>query len=105
VQRAQQAAQEAGAVATVSEAACEPDRALAAHIVKACAAVEPRLGDAPVLAHRVGLRPVRPYVRLESEPLPGGRHVVHNYGHGGSGVTLSWGCALAVRDEVAALLG
>jgi D-amino-acid oxidase len=27
--------------------------------------------------------------------------VVHCYGHGGAGVTLSWGCA----DDVAALVG
>jgi D-amino-acid oxidase len=83
----------------------EADPALAAHIIRTCVAVEPRLADAAVLAHRVGLRPVRQNVRLAAEPLPGGRHVVHNYGHGGSGVTLSWGCALAVRDEVGALLG
>lgn len=86
-------------------ASTDPDQAVAAHIVSTCVAVEPRLAGAAVLAHRVGLRPVRPKVRLESERLPDGRHVVHNYGHGGSGVTLSWGCALAVRDEIADLLG
>ena len=52
------------------------------------------------LGHRVGLRPARPAVRLEVE-VTDGRRVVHCYGHGGAGVTLSWGCA----DEVAALVG
>lgn len=42
----------------------------------------------PIIRERCGLRPVRPRVRLERE----GR-VVHNYGHGGAGYTLSWGCA------------
>jgi D-amino-acid oxidase len=42
---------------------------------------------------------VRPSVRLELEERPGGRAVIHDYGHGGSGYTLSWGCA----EEVAAL--
>jgi D-amino-acid oxidase len=69
----------------------EPDEATARHIVAACAAVEPALATAPVVAHRVGLRPFRPQVRLETEPLDGSV-VVHNYGHGGAGVTLSWGC-------------
>jgi len=47
-----------------------------------------------VLAERVGLRPFRKSgVRLESERLRDGRTVIHNYGHGGSGFTLSWGCA------------
>jgi D-amino-acid oxidase len=32
-------------------------------------------------------------VRLEAETLPDGRPLVHDYGHGGSGFTLSWGCA------------
>jgi D-amino-acid oxidase len=49
-----------------------------------------------VIEHQVGLRPVRGGVRLEEEALDGAR-VIHNYGHGGSGVSLSWGCARAVE--------
>jgi D-amino-acid oxidase len=50
-----------------------------------------------VLAERVGLRPFRKSgVRLEQDRLIDGRAVIHNYGHGGSGFTLSWGCANAV---------
>lgn len=50
----------------------------------------------PVIKERVGLRPFRRSgIRLESEQLDDGRVVIHNYGHGGSGFTLSWGCAEA----------
>ena len=70
----------------------EPDRAISEGILARCAVLEPRLAGATVIDHRVGLRPTRPRVRLEVQELPGG-HVVHNYGHGGSGVTVSWGCA------------
>ncbi|HEX5898958.1 MAG TPA: FAD-dependent oxidoreductase [Solirubrobacteraceae bacterium] len=72
------------------------DPATTAAIRARCAALVPALRDAPVVDVAVGLRPVRPAVRLEAE----GR-VVHCYGHGGAGVTLAWGCAV----EVAALLG
>ena len=52
-----------------------------------------------VLAERVGLRPFRKSgVRLERERLRDGRIVIHNYGHGGSGFTLSWGCARDVLN-------
>jgi D-amino-acid oxidase len=78
----------------------EPEPATAERILRDCAAVEPRLHGATVTAHRVGLRPVRPSVRLEAESLDGGRLLLHNYGHGGAGVTLSWGCALEVTAAV-----
>jgi D-amino-acid oxidase len=46
---------------------------------------------------------VRPYrngsYRLDAETAAG-KFVVHNYGHGGAGITLSWGCAAKVRDIV-----
>lgn len=71
----------------------EPDPRVAAEIVARCAAVRPEIAGARVLAHRVGLRPARPAVRLERQLLPGGRVLVHNYGHGGAGVTVAWGCA------------
>jgi D-amino-acid oxidase len=82
----------------------EPDEAIAARILASCAAVEPALRDAPVLAHRVGLRPFRPQVRLEAERTAG-PVVVHNYGHGGAGVTLSWGCAADAAALALAELG
>ena len=48
----------------------------------------------------VGLRPFRaPGFRLEPERLDE-KVVVHNYGHGGAGVSLSWGTAHLAADEV-----
>ncbi|MCW3064211.1 MAG: amino acid oxidase, partial [Solirubrobacterales bacterium] len=89
-----------GGIATRDDWRLEPDPAIAAGIVERCAAIEPRLRDARVIEHQVGLRPVRPAVRLEEEPL-GGMRCVHNYGHGGSGVSLSWGCAREVQAILA----
>jgi D-amino-acid oxidase len=62
-------------------------------IVAECSRVL-NIDDPHVLAERVGLRPYRKSgVRLECDRLSDNRMVVHNYGHGGSGFTLSWGCA------------
>jgi D-amino-acid oxidase len=71
----------------------EPDAEIAAAILRRCAALEPRLAGVEVLEHKAGLRPGRPVIRLEREDAASGAPRVHNYGHGGSGVTLSWGCA------------
>ncbi len=62
-------------------------------IVSECARVL-KIDKPRVLRERVGLRPFRKSgVRLERGKLSDGRTVIHNYGHGGSGFTLSWGCA------------
>ena len=101
-----------GGTETPGDWSLEPRPAIAQRILADCAAVDPRLGTARILGHRVGLRPARPLVRLEAEHAGGagrgpgggtGRLVVHNYGHGGAGVTLSWGCAREAARLVTAL--
>lgn len=81
-----------------------PDPDLAEAILARATEVEPRLRGARVLAHRVGLRPARSAVRLETTHSGDGT-VVHCYGHGGAGVTLSWGCADEVLEQVRAATG
>lgn len=61
-------------------------------------AIWPELDRSKIIGGTVGLRPSRTEVRLEEENIDGVR-VIHNYGHGGAGVTLSWGCA----DEVVSI--
>jgi D-amino-acid oxidase len=78
-----------------------PDPDLTRRIVQRCRRVEPRLGEAEVIETITGLRPDRPSVRVESEPL-GRARCIHNYGHSSNGVTLSWGCA---RDVVRLVSG
>ncbi|ODN03045.1 D-aspartate oxidase [Orchesella cincta] len=77
------------------------------HITDGCFRMVPSLKHAPVHKEWVGLRPGRPAVRLEMERIgisssPGKIPftVIHNYGHGGSGLTLFWGCALQTTDLV-----
>jgi D-amino-acid oxidase len=70
-----------------------PDPATASDIVRRCAEVIPALAHARIREHRVGLRPTLPSVRVEATTTATGTNVIHNYGHGGAGVTLSWGCA------------
>jgi len=77
----------------------DPKTDIAERIVARCAQIDPRLREPTILGHRVGLRPARPEVRLESEPFGGGV-LWHNYGHGGAGISLSWGCAAELTKEI-----
>ncbi|MEX1179150.1 MAG: FAD-dependent oxidoreductase [Nitriliruptor sp.] len=83
-----------GGTVDVGDEDTTPDEAVTAAILERCTALAPALRDAEVLEVMVGLRPGRPSVRLERDPsaVPDAM-VVHDYGHGGAGVTLAWGCA------------
>ena len=89
-----------GGIGVYDDENTEPDPMIEADILRRCTAVDPRIGGLPVIGRRVGLRPARATVRLERDPDDG--RIVHNYGHGGSGVTLSWGCAADVLKLVEA---
>jgi D-amino-acid oxidase len=77
-----------------------PDPDVAKMLLDRAVELVPELARARVVGHKVGLRPARPEVRVAVEETAETR-VVHCYGHGGAGVTLSWGCA----DDVVALVG
>ncbi|MEO6772949.1 MAG: FAD-dependent oxidoreductase [Kofleriaceae bacterium] len=72
------------------------DDAITARILRQAAALGVPIGE--VRRVDTGLRPFRPEVRLERDPHD--PRIVHNYGHGGAGFTLSRGCA----EDVVALL-
>lgn len=76
------------------------DRVLSKRIIEVCSAVLGIAAPKPV-DERAGLRPYRRTgVRIDTELLADGRRVIHNYGHGGAGFSLSWGCAQKVYELV-----
>ena len=81
-----------GGTAVEGATGTEPDPDVETAVLHRVRELVPELADAPVLSRAVGLRPGRPTVRLE-RLVHRGREVVACYGHGGAGVTLSWGCA------------
>jgi D-amino-acid oxidase len=86
-----------GGTAVEGATGTAPDPAVERAVLDRACALVPALRGAPVLSRAVGLRPGRPTVRLDRTSVTG-RPVIACYGHGGAGVTLSWGCA---RDVVA----
>uniref|UniRef100_A0A7N9DCB5 D-aspartate oxidase n=1 Tax=Macaca fascicularis TaxID=9541 RepID=A0A7N9DCB5_MACFA len=74
-----------------------PDAENSREILSRCCALEPSLHGACDIREKVGLRPYRPGVRLQTELLArDGRRlpVVHHYGHGSGGISVHWGTAL-----------
>ena len=88
-----------GGTAETGEEGLVPDRATTEAILARATRLVPALAGARLRKVRVGLRPVRPEVRLELERSTARPPVDHCYGHGGAGFTLAWGCA----DEVVRL--
>jgi D-amino-acid oxidase len=94
-----------GGVAQPGNWSREPEPATNEDILRRCAAVEPSLRGARMIANPVGLRPGRHAVRLEMERVSQSRAIIHNYGHAGIGYTLSWGCAADVASAAKSLPG
>jgi D-amino-acid oxidase len=90
-----------GGTVEYDEEELTPKPDIAERIVADCSRLEPRLRGVRVTGHRVGLRPFRPEVRLDREELPDGTVLWHNYGHGGAGISLSWGCAAELTGSLA----
>lgn len=68
-------------------------------ILRMCSKALPALEQIRHGKVQVGLRPYRDNgVRLEHEKTSDGMDIIHCYGHSGSGVTLSWGCAKDVVE-------
>lgn len=89
----------------------QPDPNLALRIMERAVKVCPQLTGGrgiehlDIIRHGVGLRPVRTKgVRIEKERI-GNVAVIHNYGAGGAGYQLSYGCAQAAVDLVEEVLG
>ncbi len=76
----------------------EADAEQTRDILERCSSIEPTVSDAAIIRTAVGIRPGRQAVRLEVEKRSRERAVIHNYGHGSIGFTLSWGCALELLD-------
>lgn len=79
----------------------QPDKEMLSEIQKRCRWLEPMLQKGyEVLQERSGLRPGRKAgVQLKTQTFDT-YTLIHNYGHGGAGFTVAWGCAEEVTGCV-----
>jgi D-amino-acid oxidase len=94
-----------GGTAEVGRWSLIPSASTERAILRRACLIEPRLGQARILGRMVGLRPARSSIRVALTRLADGRPMCHNYVHGGSGVTVSWGCAVEVVKHARRALG
>ncbi len=92
-----------GAVFDGNQESLEVDDRNTADILERCSLMVPgfKVELSDVISVARAHRPERALPRVEVEPLPRGRSVVHNYGHDGMGYILSHGIAA----EIAGLVG
>ena len=80
-----------GGTAIIGDFDIKANPIISQKIIKRCKNIAPNLKDTTIIQEKVGLRPKRTRIRLEKK-----NNIIHNYGHGGAGFTVSWGCAAAV---------
>lgn len=89
-----------GGSAEIGEWDLTPNDVLTRDMLAWAKTVDPLLKNPEIINVRVGLRPMRPQIRVERDEHSCAVPVVHNYGQGGAGYTVAWGCAFAARDLV-----
>jgi D-amino-acid oxidase len=77
-----------------------PDTVKTQQMLERAIKLVPQLAQEKIIESVVGLRPAREEVRLELEHIHQKPIIIHNYGHGGAGITLAWGCAEHVLQLV-----
>ena len=87
-----------GVAATTALTMAMPVRALATGLDRHFAPV--KVSPDRVIREVVGLRPYRDEGFVVSAERAADKLIVHNYGHGGAGITLSWGTASLAVDLV-----
>lgn len=85
-----------------------PDEETTKLIYEKCCKMLPQLRGCKIKQVLKGTRPYRKNgIRVEKEIKKfesKQMKIVHNYGHGGNGVTLHWGCAITAAELVKELL-
>lgn len=84
-----------GGTAEAHNYGLNPSDEEASAIIKRCKSLDRLIDEDNYISTIIGLRPGRSEIRLEREG-----NIIHNYGHGGGGYTVSWGCAESVLNII-----